>query len=124
MVGLITDIPNSLKIAYPPKAVETMIQEDLQFRPRLKRELPRGARLGDGYEIRFGARLSPAQNVAQIADGANFPIPKDATDRQFIFKPTIFAGDYQIGLMTRFVANSNVAAFNGGEMQRRPEEVM
>lgn len=124
MVGLITDIPNSLKIAYPDKAVETMVQEELVFRPRLSREIPAGSKLTDGYEIRFGARLSPAQNVAQIGDGANFPIPKDATDRQFIFKPTIFAGDYQIGLLTRFVANSNVAAFNGGEMRRRPEEVM
>lgn len=123
-VGLITDIPDSLKIAYPPKAVETMIQEEKVFRPRLKRELPPGARLGDGYEVRFGARLNPAQNVSQIADGGNFPIQKDATDRQFIFKPTIFAGDYQIGGMTRFVASSNVAGFNGGEMRRRPEEVM
>src|SRR5271169_789886 len=124
MPGLITDIPNSLKIAYPKKAFETMIQEDLVFRPRLKRDLPPGAKLTDGYEIHFGARLSPAQNVSQIADGGNFPIPKDATDRQLIFKPTIFVGDYQIGLMTRFVANSNVAAFNGGELRRRPEEVM
>ena len=124
MVGLITDIPDSLKIAYPPKAVETMIQEEKVFRPRLKRQLPPGAKLGDGYEIRFGARLSPAQNVSQIADGGNFPIQKDATDRQFIFKPTIFAGDYQIGGMTRYVASSNVAGFNGGEMRRRPEEVM
>ena len=124
MVGLIGDTPNALKVAYPPKAVETMIQEDLVFRPRLKRSLPPGAKLTDGYEIRFGARLSPSQNVSQIADGGNWPIPKDATDRQFIFKPTIFAGSYQIGLLNRFVASSNVAGFNGGESTRRPEEVM
>lgn len=123
-VGLIGEITDSLKIAYPPKAVETMIQEDLVFRPRMKRGLPPGARINDGYQINFGARLSPSQNVSQIADGGNFPIPKDATDRQFIFKPTIFTGDYQIGGLTRYVAASNVAGFNGGEMQRRPEEVM
>lgn len=124
MVGLITDIPDSLKVMYPKIAVETMIQEDIVFRPRLRRELPPGARITDGYEVRIGARLSASQNVSQIADGGNFPIPKDAVDRQFIFKPTIFAGDYQIGGLTRFVASSNVAGFNGGELTRRPEEVM
>lgn len=125
MVGLITDIStNSLKIFYPPKAVETMAQEELVFRPRLSRSLPPGAKQTDGYQINFGARLSPAQNVAQILDGGNFPIPKDAIDRQFVFKPTVFSGDYQIGLMTRIVASSNVAAFNGGELKRRPEELM
>lgn len=125
MVGLISDIStNSLKVLYPDKAVETMIQEDLLFRPRLKRSLPPGAKHSDGYTIKFNARLSPAQNVAQIADGANFPIPKDATDRFFTFTPTIFAGSYQIGGLTRFVAGSNVAGYNGGEVRRRPEEVM
>ena len=125
MVGLITDItPDSLKTHWPKKAVDTMIQEELVFRPRLIRGLPPGAKLNDGYTIQFGARLAASQNVSQIADGGNFPIQKDATDRQFVFKPTIFAGSYLIGGMTRFVANSNVAAFNGGESQRRPEEVM
>lgn len=124
MVGLITDIPDSLKVMYPKIAVDTMIQEDIVFRPRLRRELPPGAKITDGYEVRIGARLSASQNVSQIADGGNFPIPKDAVDRQFIFKPTIFAGDYQIGGLTRFVANSNVAGIGGGELTRRPEEVM
>lgn len=123
-VGLVTDVPDSLKIKYPPKAVDTMIQEDLLFRPRLKRSLPPGAKIVDGYEIRLGARLHASQNVAQIADGGNFPIQKDPTDRQFIFKPTIFAGDYLIGGMLRFIANNNNVAFNGGEMSRRPEETM
>lgn len=126
MAGLITDLSTTgaLKVVYPPKAVETFIQEDLVFRPRLKRSLPPGAKLGDGYEIHFGARLNPAQNVAQIKDGGEFPTAKDSTDIQFIFKPTVFAGSYQIGLMTRYVASSNVGSFNGGEMRRRPEEVM
>jgi len=124
MVGLITDIPDSLKIEYPKQAVMTMIQEDLVFRPRLKRELPPGAMVRDGYQINFPARLVPSQNVAQIPDGGDFPTPKDARDRQFIFKPVVFAGSYNIGGMTRYVASSNVAAFNGGELARRPEEVM
>jgi hypothetical protein len=126
MPGLITDLANTgaLKIAYPKKAVETMIQEDLVFRPRLKRGLPPGARISDGYEIHFGARLNPAQNVGMIADGGEFPTPKDAIDRQFIFYPRIFAADYTIGGMTRYAVNSDVAGFNGGEMQRRPEEAM
>jgi hypothetical protein len=123
--GAIADIStNSLKIAFPPKAVETMIQEEIEFRPRLKRSLPPGARITDGYEIRFSARLAPSQNVAQIADTGNFPIPKEAIDRMFVFKPSIFAGSYHIGGLTRYVANSNTVAYNGGEQRRRPEEVM
>ena len=124
MAGAITDIANSLKVAYPTRAIETMVQAEQVFRPRLARELPAGARLTDGYEIRFGARLSPSQNVGQILDQGSFPYAKDAIDRQFVFKPTIFAADFQIGIMTRFVASSNVAGFNGGEMRRRPEEVI
>lgn len=121
----ITDISsNSLKVSYPEGDVETMIQEDQEFRPRLSRSLPSGARITDGYEIRFAARLNPSQNVAQIQDGGNFPISKEAVDRFFVFKPTVFAGDYQASLLTRYVANSNVASFNGGEMTRRPEDVM
>lgn len=126
MVGLISDLSNTgaLKIRYSTKRVQSMVQEDQVFRPRLKRGLPDGARITDGYEIHFGARLSPAQNHAQIIDGGNFPVPKDATDRQFTFKPTIFASDYQIGLMTRYTSSSDVGAWNGGEMSRRPEELM
>lgn len=124
MAGLITDIPDSIRTIWPERAVNTMIQEDLVFRPRLKRELPPGSKITDGYDIRINARLNASQNVAQIADGGNFPIPKDATDRNFTFKPTIFAGDYQIGGLVRFVLNSNVGSFGGGEMRRRPEEVM
>lgn len=124
-VGLISEIPDSLKVAYPPRAVNTMIQEDIKFRPRMKRGLPPGAKISDGYEIKFGARLDASQNVSQIVDGGNFPIPKDAVDRQFTFKPSIFAGDYQIGGLTRFVASSSMASFHdGGEMAKRPEEVM
>lgn len=124
MAGAITDIADSLKIAYPPRAVETMVQEEQVFRPRLTRELPPGARITDGYQINFGARLSPSNNVAQILDSGNFPAAKDAVDRQFVFKPTLFAANFQIGVITRFVASSQVAGFNGGEMRRRPEEVM
>jgi hypothetical protein len=125
MVGLITDNTDSLKIAYPPKAVETMLQEDLVFRPRLKRSLPPGARLSDGYQINLPARLNSSQNVSQIADGGNFPIAKDPLDRQFIFKPTIFTADYQIGGLRKHVAASNVASFSaGGENRRQPEEAM
>src|SRR5687768_11439521 len=125
MVGLITDNTDSLKIAYPPKAVETMMQEDLVFRPRLKRSLPPGAKFTDGYEIRLPARLNASQNVSQIADGGNFPIAKDPLDRQFIFKPTIFAADYNIGGLRKYVAASNVASFSaGGENRRQPEEAM
>lgn len=126
MPGLITDLSNTgaLKISYPPKAVNTMIQEDLKFRPRLKRGLPPGAKIGKGYEIHFGARLNPAQNVGMIADGGEFPTPKDAIDRQFTFYPRIFAADYTIGGMTRYVASDNETSFNGGELSRRPEEAM
>lgn len=126
MPGLVTDNTDSLKVAYPKKAVETLVQEDTIFRPRLKRSLPPGARLSDasGFELKFGARLNPSNNVSQIVDGGNFPIPKDPLDRQYTFKPTIFAGDWTIGGMKRFAASGPNATFNGGEMRRQPEEVM
>lgn len=124
MVALITDSPDALKTLYPNKAVNTMIQEDLVFRPRLKRSLPPGAKMSEGYEVKFSARLDASNNVAQIADGGNFPIQKDAKDRMLTFKPTIFAGSYVIGGLLRYLANSNTVGYNGGEMNRRPEEVM
>ncbi len=124
MPGLITDVPDQLKIKYPPKAVETMIQEDLVFRPRLKRSLPPGSKITTGYEIRIPAKLNSSQNQAQIADGGNFPIPKDPTARQFIFKPTIFAADYQVGGLLRYVANNPETHTGGGAMNERPEETM
>lgn len=120
----ITDTPDALKILYPARAVKTMIQEGRKFRPKLATSLPPGAKLGDGYEIRMGARLAPAQNNAQIADGGNFPIQKAEIDRTFVFKPTIFAADYDVSGLQRFVANSNAAAYNGGVARRRPEETM
>jgi len=124
MTGLITEISDSIKDYWPPKAVDTLLQENIVFRPKLIRGLPPGARISDGYEIRFAARLEPSQNTSQIADGGNFPIQKDATDRKFTFKTTVFAGSYVVGGLTRYVANSNKASFNGGEMKRRPQEVM
>lgn len=124
MPPAITDQPDALKIMYPDKIVETMIQEEKIFRPRLKRSLPPGARLSDGYEIRFGARLAASQNVAPISDGGNFPITGLPVDKQFIFKPVILAGDYDISGMQRFVGNSPKVSFNGGEVRRRPEETM
>lgn len=121
----ITDTPDALKIYYPPRAVKTLIQENQKFRPKLTTSLPPGAsRIGEGYELRFGARLAPSQNNAQIADGGNFPIQKPEIDRTFVFKPTIFAADYDVSGLQRFVANSNVAAYNGGVQRRRPEETM
>lgn len=120
----ITDTSDALKIFYPTRAVKTMVQEYQKFVPRLGSALPPGARIGDGYEMRFGARLAPSQNKAQIADGGNFPIQKAEVDRTFVFKPTIFASSYDLSGLQRFVANTENVAYNGGIQRRRAEETM
>ncbi len=120
----ITDTPDALKIFYPNRAVKTMIQEKQKFMPRLSTSMPAGAKISDGYEMRFGARLAPSQNKAQIADGGNFPIQKKEIDRTFVFKPTIFASSYDLSGMQRYVANTSNTAYNGGIQPRRAEETM
>lgn len=124
MAGEIQNITNALKIAYPPKAVEPVLNEELVFRPWLQKSIPAGAKVTDGGLINFGANLGPPQNVGQLVDGGTLPAPKDRTDRQFQLKPTLFAGAIQIGVVTFASANTGKSAFNGGEYRRRTDEMI
>ena len=123
MAGEFQNIDNALKIVYPPKAIEAMVNEETPFRKWLKKQIPAGGRVTEGI-VKFGANLAPPQNVGQTADGGALVTPKDRTDRQFTLRPSIFTAGFQIGWMTRAAATSNKSAFNGGELRRRTEETI
>jgi hypothetical protein len=122
-VGAFDQITNALKIAYPKKAIDPMVNEETTFRRKLSKNLPPGARMSDGI-MKFGANLNPPQNVGQHTDGDNLPTPKDRTQDQFTMTATLFSGTFQIGWLTQQAANSNRSAFNGGELRRRTEETI
>lgn len=123
MAGEFDSITNALKIAYPPKAIEPMVNQETPFRAQLKKLIPAGGRVTEGI-VKFGANFNPPQNQGQLIDGGALPAPKDRTQDQFQLTPTIFAAGFQIGWVTRAVGNSNKSAFNGGELRRRTEETI
>ncbi len=121
--GAFGDITDGLKNAYPRKAVEPMVNEETPFRRTLKKSVPSMSRVSEAI-VKFGANLNPPQNQAQISDGAVLPPPKDRTQDQFTLIATLFPATFQIGWLTRRAANSEVSAFNGGELRRRTEETI
>ena len=123
MAGEFDAITNALKIAYPPKAIVPMVNQETPFRAQLKKLIPAGGRVTEGI-VKFGANLNPPQNQGQLIDGGALPSPKDRTQDQFQLTPTIFAAGFQIGWVTRAIGNSNKSAFNGGELRRRTEETI
>lgn len=123
MAGEFDSITNALKIAYPPKAIEPMVNQETPFRTQLKKLIPAGGRVTEGI-VKFGANLNPPQNQGQLIDGGALPAPKDRTQDQFQLTPTIFAAGFQIGWVTKAIGNSNKSAFNGGELRRRTEETI
>jgi hypothetical protein len=114
-------LSSNLKIVYPSKALEALVNEEAPFRGALKKKTPPGGRVSEG-NLKFGAYLNPPQNVGQLADADNLPTPKDRTQIEFTLTPTLFAGTFQIGWVTKAAANSNKSAYNGGELRRRTEE--
>lgn len=123
MAGEFDQITNALKIAYPSKAIEPMVNEETPFRKALQKSVPSGGRVTEGI-VKFGANLNPPQNQGQLVDGGALPTPKNRTEVQFQLTPTIFAGGFQIGWVTKAAGNSSKAAFNGGELRRRTEETL
>jgi len=123
MAGEFESITNALKIAYPPKAIVPMVNQETPFRTQLKKNIPTGGRVTEGL-VKFGANFNPPQNQGQLVDGGALPTPKDRVQDQFLLKPTIFAGGFQIGWVTKAAGNSNKSAFNGGELRRRTEETI
>lgn len=116
-------ITNGLKIAYPTKNIEPMVNEEAPFRAWLKKSIPAATRVREGT-VKFGANFNPPQNVGQILDGGSLPVPKDRTQDQFELVATLFPATFQIGWITRRAANTSKGAFNGGELRRRTEETI
>jgi len=123
MVGTFTDVTDSLKLAYPSKFIEPMVNNETNFRNWLEKSIPSGAIFREG-KVQFGFNLNPPKNVAQISDGDQLPTPKDRTDIQGTILPTIYSGTFQIGWLTKKAFNSNAVAFNDGELARRTEETI
>jgi hypothetical protein len=123
MAGEFENITNALKIAYAPKMVEPMVNEETPFRRTLSKEVPSGGRVGEGI-VKFGGNLNPPQNVGNTVDGGTLAPVKDRTEVQFQLVPKLFTSAMQIGFITRAAANSNKSAFNGGELKRRTKEIL
>lgn len=123
MAGEFTSITDALKIAYPPKAIEAMVNSEAPLRQQLRKMVPAGARPSEGI-VKFGGNLNPPQNQGQLNDGESLPTPTDRTQVQFQLTPTMYVGGLQIGWITRVAADSNKSAFNGGELRRKTQETM
>lgn len=121
--GEFQNISDAIKILYPNKALEPMLNEELVFRPALMKNLPQGGKVVEGI-VKFGAWLSPAQNVGTLLDGGTLPPPKDRSERQFQMTPKVMAGSFQIGWQTKAAVNTGRSGFNGGELARRTEETV
>lgn len=125
MAGEVQNITDEQKTLYPSKAVKTMLNEQLVFRPKLKTSLPPGAKVTTGFTINFGARLYPGQNGGQAQDGGNLPTPKRGSYRTFVFNPTLFCFGYQIGYVAAKVLTSSQSTFTaGGDEDQQMQETM
>ena len=123
MAGEFDQITNALKIAYPPKAIDPMVNDETPFRKKLKRSIPPGGKAAGGI-LKFGANFNPPQNVGYNADAGTMPAPKDRTQDQFQLTPVMFAGSFGIGAVTLNAADSDKYAFNGGELKRKTQETI
>lgn len=123
MPGTYSDVANSLKLAYPSKHIEPMVNNETPFRNWLDKSIPAGAIFREG-KVNFGFNLNPPKNVANILDGGKLPAAKDRTDIQGTILPVIHAGTFQIGWLTKKAFGSNEVAFNAGELVRRTEETI
>lgn len=113
----------ALKIAYAPKVVEAMVNEETVFRAKLKKSVPSGAKASEAI-LKFNANFNPPQNVGNSLDGGTLAPAKDRLEAQFTLTPAFFTFSMQIGLVTKAIANTNKSAWNGGELRRRTDEVM
>lgn len=123
MAGEFQNLGDALKVVYPTKALEPMINEEAPFREKLGKSVPSNARISEG-DLKFNGVLALPQNVAQIVDGGDLQDAAERSEVQFNLRPTIFTATMNIGWLTRKAANSNKSAFNGGELRRRTEETV
>jgi hypothetical protein len=121
MAGEFQNLSYALKVVYPSKALEAVINEEAPFRKKLAASVPAGARVTEG-NVKFNGVLALPQNVAQITDGSYLQDAAERAEVQFTLAPTIFQATMNIGWLTRKAANTGKSAFNGGEVRRRTEE--
>ena len=121
MAGEFQNLSVALKVVYPNKALEAIINEEAPFRAKLGKSVPAGGKVTEG-DVKFNGVLAMPQNVAQIVDGDDLQDAGERAEVQFNLKPTIFQGTMDIGWLTRKAANSGKSAFNGGEVRRRTTE--
>jgi len=124
MAGNIGDLGDTIKNIYPDLALEPMLNDQVVLRPLLAAKLPSGAVISSGYTVKFAAQLKRGQNTAQMGDGKVFPFMKDRLDKQFTLNPTMFAGGFEIGHMTKGVLKSKPDAFGAPILQRNIAEVL
>lgn len=122
MAGEFQNLGVALKVVYPSKALEAIINEEAPFREKLGKSVPAGARVTSG-NVKFNGVLALPQNVAQIVDGDDLQDTAERSEVQFTLTPTIFQGTMAIGWLAAKAANDSKSAFNGGEVRRRTEEV-
>jgi hypothetical protein len=121
MAGEFQNLGVALKIVYPSKALEAIINETTPFRQKLAKSVPAGAKVTEG-DVKFNGVLALPQNVAQIVDGDDLQDAAERSEVQFNLRPTIFTGTMNVGWLTRKAANTGKSAWNGGEVRRRTKE--
>lgn len=122
MAGEFQNLGVALKVVYPSKALEAIINEESPFREKLSKSVPAGAKVTEG-SVKFNGVLALPQNVGQIVDGDDLQDAAERSEVQFTLTPTIFQGTLNIGWLAAKAANSQKSAFNGGEVRRRTTEV-
>lgn len=123
MAGEFQNAGVAIKVVYPSKALEPMINEEAPFRARLSKSVPTGGKVSEG-DVKFNGILALPQNVAQIQDGDDLQNAGERSEVQFNLRPTIFTATMNIGWLTRRAINSNKSGWNGGEVRRRTEETV
>jgi hypothetical protein len=123
MAGEFQNLGVAIKVVYPSKALEPMLNENAPFRAKLSKSVPAGSKASEGL-LTFNGVLALPQNVGQIVDAGDLQDAAERSEVQFTLKPTIFQATMNIGWLTRKAAASNKAAFNGGEVRRRTEETV
>jgi hypothetical protein len=123
MAGEFQNLGVALKVVYPNKALEAVINEEAPFRARLSKSVPAGAKVSQGT-VKFNGVLALPQNVAQIFDGGALQDAGERSEVQFTLIPTVFQGTLNIGWLAAKAANTDQSAFNGGELRRRTNEVV
>jgi hypothetical protein len=122
MAGEFQNLGVAIKVVYPSKALEAVINEEAPFRAWLGKNVPAGAKVTEGT-VKFNGVLALPQNVAQIVDGDDLQDAAERSEVQFTLNPTIFQGTLNLGWLTKKAANSGKSAWNGGEVRRRTTEV-